>query len=374
MKIAYLALAAKRHDNHAGFTHPYHISRVLSGFADVTLFISGPAPNVLRGERPRIVELTLPSSVSTSLDPIDYMRSAKLAMNEMAGAELVHERFRYNPLDLIFAVNRKYVLELNDLAGYNSGGTWGSMRREVFLQKLSRCDAVVTQTQTLREHIRELTDRPVFVVPNGVDTEMFSPSQTDHVRDRYGIGEDEILVTYVGSFRPWHGISIIAEAAGRVSELRRRVRFMLIGNGPLSRYARNVARKAKNLIITGDIPMEKVPGFISSSDICIAPFSSEFYRPIRELGFWWCPVKLFEYMSCGKPIVSVDFPEVKKIVRDTALLSPPGDHSGFSRNIVRLIDDDELREELGNEARRLALSEHSWNQRSELLLSIYDSL
>ena len=374
MKIAYLALAVKRCDNNAGFTHPFNISRALSQQADVSLCISGRSPGVVRENCPRMVELSFPSTDSRTFSPLKIGESFRLMQRELSGTDVVHERLRYNPIDLLFVRDRKYVLEINDLTSLHTTSTWRSLKEKILSSKSRKCLAIITQTETLRNHIRNLTEKPVFIVPNGVDTGAFCPEAGDRFRKQYGIGEDEIVVTYVGSFRQWHGIPTILDTAEYILSQRRNITFILVGNGPLFDYAQRKAAGLRNVILTGSVAMDDIPRYVAGSDICVAPFSGENFGPIDRYGFWWCPVKLFEYLACGKPVVSSDYREVRKIVKDAALLSTPQDTRGFSKHILTLADTKQLREELGLRARSLSTENNSWDQRSELLLSVYDTL
>jgi glycosyltransferase involved in cell wall biosynthesis len=373
MKIAYLALAVYGHEKHAGYTHPFHLSRALSIHADVSLFFSGTAHGIKTIDGLKIVELCLPTSDSLCINPIELIRSSRLASSELHYADVIHERFRFNPLDLLLVKNRKYILEFNDILVTRPKGYLGIMRKHVLSRKLDRCDAIVTQTETLRDLISRISRKPVFVVPNGVDTSFFSPRTGGSVRRRYGISEDDILVAYTGSFRPWHGLEIITRSAEAIRRYRKNVKFILVGESGTDRTT-NIHGHGSNVLFTGTVSVETVPEILASSDICVAPFSSTHFDPINELGFWWCPMKLFEYMSCGKPTVATDYAEVKKIVGNSALLFSPNDTEDFIDKLTTLIDDEHLRKELGKRARTLAVKNHTWKQRADELLNVYNAV
>jgi glycosyltransferase involved in cell wall biosynthesis len=375
MNVTYLALGSRRDDNNAGFTHPFSVSRALSRRIGVSLLISGDVPGVMREHDPRIVELTLPASTRRFPNPVHVAKSALLARREAKGCRIVHERFRYNPVELAFpGRDGGYVLEINDVAGIGLRGPLGSLRRSILRRKLSRCDAVVTQTETLRRYLERMTDRPVHVVQNGVDTELFTPVRATSFRPEFGIGEEESVVLYVGSFRPWHGMSMIIEAARSLAGPGRGVRFVLVGTGPHYERSVRLAAGIGGVVFAGSVSPDRVPSFIAGADVCVAPFSSGDFGPIEDHGFWWCPVKLYEYMSCGKPVVTVDYPEVRGIVGDAALLAPPDDPGQFVKNIDTLLRDASLRRELGTAGRERCVRDHSWDLRAEALHEVYRSI
>lgn len=374
MDITYLALGSRRDDNHAGFTHPFYMSRALSSEAGVTLVLSGDSPSVSRETNPRIVELSLPSSSDRFPNPVKALESIFLARRETRDSRIVHERFRYNPIELALSGQDRYVLEINDIAGVGLSGPLERIRKYILRQKLSRCDAVITQTHTLKHHLEPLTEKPVHVVANGVDTELFTPYGGSTLRSDLGIGEDDMVVLYIGSFRPWHGLSLTLETARRFERERRKITFVLVGDGPYFERSVRSASDIESVIFTGSISPDRVPSFIAGADVCIAPFSNRDFGPIRDHGFWWCPVKLFEYMSCGKPVITMDYPEVRAIVGEAALLSEPDDLEAFTENLDTLINDASLRQTLGEAGRKRCIRNHKWSARAGELHAIYRTL
>jgi glycosyltransferase involved in cell wall biosynthesis len=127
------------------------------------------------------------------------------------------------------------------------------------------------------------------------------------------------------------------------------------------------------MLFLGAVPYEDVPKYLLMSDILIAPFDTSNFPYLEKSGFWWCPVKLFEYLAAGKPIVSFDFEEVKNIVGDAALLAKPGNLNQFNEYLDSLIKDESLREKLGSKGKEIA-EQCSWQKRAEETVKVYEKV
>ena len=168
---------------------------------------------------------------------------------------------------------------------------------------------------------------------------------------------------FVGSFMQWHGVQDIIQIAKNIPEAM----FILIGAGPLYEEINIQSNELTNVILTG--PINNVPKYLANSDITIAPFNTNRFTKLEDYGFWWCPVKLYEYMASGKPIVSYNFNEVRNIIKDSGLLAEPDNIKDFEEKINLLLKDKKLRETLGKKARKIAL-DYSWKKRAEKLKKI----
>lgn len=365
MKVGYFAFSETFGAPNAGFVHTYNIVKNLAETIEVRLFIRDGHG----GEKFEIVDVVLPGLGNLHANPLRYYRGYRVIKEKTRDLDVIHERFHVNPVDLLFVKGKKYILEVND-PGIE---TWMGLRRYLYpafvKRKFDKSDAIVTQTETLKRIIQRHTAKPVYVVPNGVDTDIFRPDVESHVRERYGVGEDEVLVTFTGSFREWHGVQDIPKIAEKIG--REDVKFLLVGSGPLFHEVGKKCSKNENIILTGAKPPYEIPEFLAASDILIAPFSLSRFGQMRRHGFWWCPVKLFEYMASGGAIVASDFREVRKIVRDAALLAAPGDAADFAGKISLLMEDEKLRRSLGRRARKIAKNEYDWGRRVKRLVGIY---
>ena len=113
-----------------------------------------------------------------------------------------------------------------------------------------------------------------------------------------------MLAVFAGAFRSWHGAVNLALA---IKELEKRGRSdvgaLFIGDGPELPRVRTEAAGSNNVIFTGAVPHDRMPACLAAADIGVAPFDLSAHKPLA-LGFYWSPLKIFEYMAAGLPIVA----------------------------------------------------------------------
>jgi glycosyltransferase involved in cell wall biosynthesis len=194
------------------------------------------------------------------------------------------------------------------------------------------------------------------VNPNGVDTDQFcEDSGGDEIRKQLGI-EDKIVVGFLGTFGPWHGAPVLAEAATKVTSP---CHFLFVGDGDEratseAKFADTRARAT----FTGRIPHTKVAAYLDACDILVAPIvpasdGSEFFGS---------PTKLFEYMAMARPVIASRLGQMADIILDgeNGLLVEPNDVEGLARAIEKVANDKSLRIRLGKEARRTVVENFTW--------------
>lgn len=210
----------------------------------------------------------------------------------------------------------------------------------------------------------------IIVMPNGVDTELFSPHYNPQpVRTEFGLA-DAPVIGFVGGFQPWHGLEGLIESFGQVWSECPQAKLLLVGDGPARPQ---VEQKIAGLglkqavIITGLIPQARVPEMLAATDIAVIPYP----RLPKEL--WFSPLKLYEYMAAGKAIVASRAGQIAEVIQPghNGLLVESGDIAGFSQAVLRLLKDPAERHRLGQNARRQAVERHSWEQYIKRLEQIY---
>lgn len=387
MKIAYFAFDQFIPSKHAGFVHTYEIVNSLQQIGhDVTLYAL-PAPNklynilkwgdVFRNINVNYVRFTVsfrPGVVAfLPLNIPSFYNTWKSLTKQ--NTDIIHERFHTpNPFGWYIACKKGIprILEVNSL--YIEDEAY----KNKFLIKLATYDrskqfqnasAIITQTESLKKILENITDKPIFVVPNGVNTGKFRPDIASSIRHDLKLKDDDIIVTFVGSFREWHGVHQIPLIASEIIKRHRNVKFLLIGSGTL--YESVNKTKVNNMLLLGPKEYDEIPKYLALSDILIAPFDASKFKYIDKYGFWWNPVKLFEYLSSGKPVVTYNYPEISRIVRDAGMLAKPGNIDEFSSMLEYLIEDERARKDMGKRGRDLATSEYDWAVRAKQTSDVY---
>ncbi|HEX5468033.1 MAG TPA: glycosyltransferase family 4 protein, partial [Gaiellaceae bacterium] len=231
---------------------------------------------------------------------------------------------------------------------------------------LRDADGLVTISDVLRRHLvdgRWCTAMGVLVEHDGVDPRSVDSAADGHaVRCRLGIDDDLTIVGYTGRVNAGKGINTILEAASRLQ--RASAHFLVVGK-QYDADAEATARGLGNVTITGFVPPSAVPSYLAACDILAMPTSATL--PYSR---FTSPLKLFEYMASGRPIVCSDLPVLREVLRhmQNAVLVPPDDPASLADAIERLMEDPTLRRSLAKQA-LLDAQEHTWDKRAARLLS-----
>jgi len=193
----------------------------------------------------------------------------------------------------------------------------------------------------------------------GADTRRFHPGATGALPFTRRPG---VLAVFAGAFRRWHGAERLVEA---MRDLRERgiddVTAVLIGEGPELPRVRSAARGLDQVTFTGAVAHDAMPACLAAADIGVAPFTPDAHGALA-LGFYWSPLKIFEYMSSGLPVVAPALPRIAALVADAreGILYPPEGTGGLAGALLRLRDP-QLRARLGAAARERAVRDYSWD-------------
>jgi glycosyltransferase involved in cell wall biosynthesis len=167
---------------------------------------------------------------------------------------------------------------------------------------------------------------------------------------------------FAGAFRSWHGVVHLAAALARLHAAgETRFGGVFIGDGPERAAAERCAQGLPGVQFTGAIPHDQLPEVLRRAQIGVAPFEPARHAPLR-LGFYWSPLKIFEYMAVGLPVVAPALPRLERLVANgrEGILYDPADPRGLDKALVSLADAG-LRERMGHAARERVVRDFSWD-------------
>jgi glycosyltransferase involved in cell wall biosynthesis len=305
-------------------------------------------------------------------------------------AEDLKRRFENDPPDFIYERASLYatagitaarvfgvplLLEINaplaaEQTAYRATG-FGELAAQGERWTLNNADAVLAVSAELRKHVLSLGAAPanVHVLPNGVDASLFHPGKADPaLRRKLMLGRGAIL-GFVGGLRPWHGVEVLPELLARLSQRHRNLRLVITGDGELRLKLESEFRRRgldQRVTFTGLLLHEEIPAVIRHFDVAVAPY------PVHDHDFYFSPLKLFEYLACGVPVVAPRLGQIGEVVTDgkTGLLYPAGDMDALVAGCERLLASPRLRTTIGQAGARLVRREFTWDRNAERVVEL----
>jgi glycosyltransferase involved in cell wall biosynthesis len=180
------------------------------------------------------------------------------------------------------------------------------------------------------------------------------------------------LIAYVGVMGFQDGLDLLLESVEYIVKTRNRrdVLFVMIGSGTeLPRLKALTAQKGLSdwVKFTGRIPEDELGDYLCTADVCVAP------DPKNPMNDKSTMNKIFQYMAFGRPLVVYDLTEGRRSAGDTALYARPNDTTDFAAQILKLLDSESLRRDLGGRARKRIEEQLDWNIEKKTLLAAYEA-
>lgn len=220
--------------------------------------------------------------------------------------------------------------------------------------------------------IRAGVDNKKIVVNfNGVDPEMFRPNQGgEDVRKELGVA-DKTVIGFVGTFGPWHGVLVLAEAIAKMPR-DTNCHFLLIGEGNLKSKVEeivNTHNAQDRVTFTGRLSHRLVPSYLDACDILVSP-----HVPMEDgSDFFGSPTKLFEYMAMAKPIVASRLGQIADVIKDqkNGYLLEPANVDMLVETLTTLCNKPSDCKRLGAQAREDVIAHYTWKRNAGRVLEAY---
>jgi glycosyltransferase involved in cell wall biosynthesis len=253
--------------------------------------------------------------------------------------------------------------------------------QRILLRRIAQRHAlqlVVVLTSYIKEHFVKLgfPAEKIVVLPDSVDLSLFEnlPSR-EKCRERLGLPKDRPIIGYIGRFRTLDmekGIPELVQAMGHLLSSNGKDPLLLCVGGPIDvvsgyfEIARRYGVSEANLQFVDRVPNGQVPLWLRAFDIAVAPFPHT-----EHYAYFMSPLKLFEYIAAGVPVVATDLPSIREVLHhdENAWLVEPGSAEALAKGIARVLQNDDLQTKMSVEARRSA-KKYTWEQRTGAILNL----
>ncbi len=226
----------------------------------------------------------------------------------------------------------------------------------------NKCDCVIAPSESIRKMLlKQGIASRIVVVPTGVDLGVFENADKNIVRKKYNIKQDKKLLLYAGRIEKEKNLEFLLKAFKLVLRKKPDTFLMLVGHGPEEGYLDGLIKKfklEKNIFSVG--VSRSVQDYYAAADIFV--FSS-----VTETQ----GLVLVEAMAAGTPVVAVDSPGIKDVVDGKNGFLTKECLSEFSEKIIMILEDNALREEMSQNARKTA-SKYSIQKMSRKMLKVYE--
>jgi len=183
-----------------------------------------------------------------------------------------------------------------------------SLAKRVERWNLQSADEVLVINQGLKEYAGSMGAHKdkISVITAGVDFERFNKDLDGQpIRERYGIGQDDTLLFFMGFMYNFSGLKEVAQSILEAPSVN--IKLMVVGDGdlyaPLSKMVAD-HNAGDTIILTGKVPFDEIPNYVAAADICLLPA----YR--NEIMMNIVPIKMYEYMAMGKPVIATKLPGI----------------------------------------------------------------
>ena len=181
---------------------------------------------------------------------------------------------------------------------------------------LHKADLVLPTTKWMKEDFAKkgIESSKMMPYPNGIDTNRFSNANGEEIRKRYYLKDSKVVI-YIGTMNKQRHLDVLIQAFSKVREKKENVKLLMVGDGTdktnLERLVNALGIK-DDVIFTAQVYFDEVPNFIAAADIGVATMPPlDFYKHSS-------PIKMFEYMALGKPVVAnEEIPEQKEVIEES---------------------------------------------------------
>ena len=212
-------------------------------------------------------------------------------------------------------------------------------------KNMKKADRVIVINEKLKDYAIKMGANPdaTYVVRAGIDLERYDPNiDGSEIRAQYGIKKDDLVLFFMGVLYNFSGLKEVATELSKFKDEKPNIKLLIVGDGDAFDDLQKIREEHHlddQIILAGKQPYESIPAFIASSDICLLPAHNN--ETMRNI----VPIKLYEYMAMGKPVIATKLPGVmKEFGKDHGVIYVDKPEDVFKK-AVELIERGSIKEE-----------------------------
>ena len=279
---------------------------------------------------------------------------------------------------LVFEING--IRELDRKLRYGEGGAIKNIRialaNRMDILFIKRADALIAVTPEIKEILigKGIDKNKITIIPNGANIDLFRPIDDfiaiNKLRYQLNIDKNDNVLIFVGNLAIWQGVEYLIKSAPLILKAIPNTKFVIVGEGETKKELMKLTEKERlfdKFIFMGFVPHEKIPLYINMGDACVVTK--------KVLGYGYSPLKLYEYMACGKPVIATNTEgfEILEQYNAGILVNPENPHE-LSNAIVKLLQNEQLRKQMGANGRKLVVSEYAWESTAKKTIEVFRNL
>ena len=355
-RMAYLALDVP----HEGQASDIHIAEIVGNLRHLGWHIDlyAPVPGLGSSSQRRIIR------------GLAYLRVLFNVIRSMRKYEVLYIRAHLLAWPVSFVAHRRGMpvvqevngTELDVIVAHPWLGPFRSFIRWLYLSQYRMADHLLPVTERLGDWLRAAVGHErVTVISNAANTDIFVPIETS---------EDKSFVVFFGSLTHWHGVDVMMEAI-RHPDWPKGVELVVIGAGAKQGFVEDAIKEGAPVRWLGHRRYWEIPHLIAGALAGLVPITNPEGRSSTGV----MPLKLFEMLACGIPVIVSDLPGQAELVRDgnCGLVIPCGNAPALASAVAKLAAERESARAMGKRGSVLVRAKHSWAARASEIDQIVGS-
>ena len=273
--------------------------------------------------------------------------------------DILHVHSPLTPVLPVLAIDEAMCPVVGTFHTYFDRSLGYALARRYFQRRLERLDRAIAVSSSAISALERYFDASWTVIPNGVDTRLFHPGAPLPLQMR----DDKPAVLFLGRLDPRNGLGMLLDVFRRIRGRGRDAQLVIVGDGPLRSHYERMAGGHPDIRFVG-AALDDRAGYYANSAVYACPTS------IASFG-----ITLLESMACATPIACSNIPGFWDVVAHNreAIMFNKREPAALADALVQLLDDESLRDRLGETGRQRSLA-YDWSHVTRRVLDEYASV